>query len=197
MSAVAGPLPGAGAPPETAERCDRCGAALEARHEHLVDPARRAVACACGVCAVVASGLATSPWKRVRPHATRLPDLELADGEWDALGVPVGLAFFVGSSRAGGVVAGYPGAAGVVEAEVRRDTWAALAARHPALATLASDVEALLVNRARGAREYWHVSIDECYRLAGLIRTHWRGFTGGAAVWREIDGFFAGLGSAG
>ena len=32
---------------------------------------------------------------------------------------------------------------------------------------LEPDVEALLVNRARGAREYWLVPIDECYALVG------------------------------
>jgi hypothetical protein len=34
------------------------------------------------------------------------------------------------------------------------------------------------------------VPIEDCYRLAGLIRMHWRGLTGGQEVWREIDGFY-------
>ena len=38
------------------------------------------------------------------------------------------------------------------------------------LATLEPDIEALLVNRARGARRHWIVPIDECYALVGLIR---------------------------
>ncbi len=59
--------------------------------------------------------------------------------------------------------------------------------------TLDDDVEALLVNRVRGARRQWIVPIDVCYALVGLIRTHWRGFTGGAEVWRELDKFFDGL----
>ena len=45
----------------------------------------------------------------------------------------------------------------------------------------------------RGARRQWIVPIDVCYALVGLIRTHWRGFTGGAEVWRELDKFFDGL----
>jgi hypothetical protein len=61
------------------------------------------------------------------------------------------------------------------------------------LTTLAPDVEALLVNRVRGARGYWLVPIDECYTLVGLIRTRWRGFTGGAEVWDAIGTFFAAL----
>ena len=45
----------------------------------------------------------------------------------------------------------------------------------------------------RGARRQWIVPIDVCYALVGLIRTRWRGFTGGAEVWRELDKFFEGL----
>jgi hypothetical protein len=51
-------------------------------------------------------------------------------------------------------------------------------------------VEALLVNRTREAREYYVAPIDRCYRLAGLVRRHWSGFSGGDEVWQQIDGFF-------
>ena len=56
----------------------------------------------------------------------------------------------------------------------------------------------LLVNRVGHARgsspaEYYLVPIDECYKLVGLIRTHWRGLSGGTEVWREIGAFFAAL----
>ena len=43
------------------------------------------------------------------------------------------------------------------------------------------DVEALLVNRVGAVREYFIVPIDECYKLVGLIRLHWRGLSGGAS----------------
>jgi hypothetical protein len=52
------------------------------------------------------------------------------------------------------------------------------------------DVEALLVNRVGAARDYFIVPIDECYKLVGLIRLHWRGLSGGAVVWGEIGRFF-------
>jgi hypothetical protein len=52
------------------------------------------------------------------------------------------------------------------------------------------DVEALLVNRARGRRGQWLAPIDDCYRLVAVIRTRWRGFTGGKEVWAEIERFF-------
>jgi hypothetical protein len=58
-------------------------------------------------------------------------------------------------------------------------------------------VEALLANRVgtgRGANaEYFIAPIDECYKLVGLIRLHWRGLSGGTEVWREVGAFFSSL----
>ena len=64
---------------------------------------------------------------------------------------------------------------------------------NPVLKTLEPDVEALLVNRMGGACECYRVGIDECYKLVGLIRMHWKGFSGGQAAWDEIGRFFVGL----
>ena len=66
------------------------------------------------------------------------------------------------------------------------EAWQALVEDNPVLATFEPDVEALLVNRVGAARECYRVGIDECYKLVGLIRTHWRGLSGGTAVWEEI-----------
>jgi hypothetical protein len=55
------------------------------------------------------------------------------------------------------------------------------------------DVEALLVNRALAAQDHFRVGIDECYKLVGILRTHWHGLSGGTAVWHEIGAYFAGL----
>ena len=62
------------------------------------------------------------------------------------------------------------------------------------------EVEALLVNRllysqGQGSAEYFIAPIDECYRLTGLIRMHWRGLSGGTEVWQEINNFFQQLNS--
>ena len=54
-------------------------------------------------------------------------------------------------------------------------------------------MEALLVNRVKDARRQWLVPIEDCYRLVAVIRTRWRGFSGGKDVWREIDRFFEAL----
>jgi hypothetical protein len=51
-------------------------------------------------------------------------------------------------------------------------------------------VETLLVNRVGPRREYYRAPIDVCFRLVGVIRTSWRGLSGGSKVWGEIEKFF-------
>ena len=88
---------------------------------------------------------------RVPKEARRLAGFRLSDAEWDALGIPIGLAFFFESTPEGRVLALYPGPAGPTESLLPLDAWAGIAARNPALAELEPDVEALLVNRVNGA----------------------------------------------
>jgi hypothetical protein len=90
-------------------------------------------------------------------------------------------------------VAVYPSPAGATESALPLDAWEEFAADNPALGDLEPDVEALLVNRVGPARDYFRVGIDRCYKLAGIIRTHWRGFSGGTDVWTEIGRFFDNL----
>ena len=80
--------------------------------------------------------------------------------------------------------------AGPTESLLGLEAWRDVEAANPVLAEMDDDVEALLVNRAKGARRQWIVPIEDCYALVGLIRTRWRGLTGGDEVWEEIDGFF-------
>ena len=108
------------------------------------------------------------------------------------LGVPVGLAFFV--PRSGGTVeAYYPSPGGPTRWEVDAAAWRDVVARCPQLADLAPEVEALLVNTTRGHHEHWLVPIDDCFALVAIVRREWRGLSGGARVWPEIDRFFAAL----
>jgi hypothetical protein len=87
-------------------------------------------------------------------------------------------------------VALYPGPAGAAESALRLESWREIADANPELQRLQPDVEALLVNRVGVARQYFVAPIDECYKLVGLIRMHWRGLSGGAVVWGEIGRFF-------
>ena len=176
-------------PRPAVERCDLCAAGLEAAHAHLLDRTTGRLRCSCSTCERL---LVTGPWSVVRHRVERLREACVTDEAWQALGVPVDLAFFVVRS-AGGLVARYPGAAGTIESSPPPAAWQAIVAANPGLASLEADVEALLVRRAGSRRDYYRVSIDECYRLVGLIRLHWRGFEGGVEVWTAIDAFFSEL----
>ena len=177
------------------ERCELCGAPIAPDHRHLLDAATRNLLCACRACAILfASGAASAGhYKLVGDRRVRLDDLALDDVAWAELRLPVDIAFFFRNSAAGRVQAYYPSPMGPTESLLGLEAWAALVAANPVLGTLAPDVEALLVHRARGARHHWIVPISDCYALVGLIRTRWRGFTGGADVWTEIGRFFAEL----
>jgi hypothetical protein len=123
--------------------------------------------------------------------------MDLSDSVWDTLEVPVALAFFVRVTDLERVVAYCPSPLGVITARVDPATWTRLVAANAALADLAEDVEALLVNRMRGAREQWLAPIDVCYRLTAVVRARWKGLAGGRAVWSEIDRFFQDLAEKG
>jgi hypothetical protein len=111
-----------------------------------------------------------------------------------ALGVPVGLAFFVRHAD-GSVSAHYPSPAGATRWTVDPAAWATATSGRPELAGLAADVEALLVNTARGRQDAWLVPIDDCHRLVAVVRRHWKGLSGGDLVWPRIEQFFDELSS--
>jgi hypothetical protein len=175
------------------ERCELCSAGLADDHAHLVEPAGRRLACACDACAILFSGHGAGKYRRVPRRVEFLTDFRLTDPQWEGLGLPINLAFFLHSTPAGRVVAFYPSPAGATEALPDAETWQAVVEDNPGLSDLEPDVEALLVHRVGAAREHYRAGIDRCYELVGLVRTHWRGFSGGQAVWDEIGHFFAGL----
>jgi hypothetical protein len=177
----------------SAESCELCSAALPPDHEHLIEPAAGKIVCSCTACAILFSGRQNARYRRVPRDVEILDDFRLTDSQWEELHLPINLAFFFRSTRAGRVVAVYPSPAGGTESLLTLEAWQQLEEENPVLRELEPDVEALLVNRLGPAREHYRVPIDACYRLVGLIRASWRGLSGGAEVWQEIGRFFAGL----
>jgi hypothetical protein len=183
---------------EAVERCELCAAELTRDHQHLLEPIHSKVICACGACSILFTSSGETKYKRVPRRVRFLPNFQLTDGQWDSLTIPINMAFFFESTPDKRVVALYPSPAGPIESLLPLDAWSDIVQENPLLANLQPDVEALLVNRiaqARGAggAEYFMAPIDECYKLVGLIRNSWRGFSGGTEVWREIAKFFAAL----
>ncbi len=177
------------------EKCELCSAPIAPEHRHMLDLSARRILCACRACSVLfdRSESGGRHYRLLPDRCWRLEDVALGDELWMALGIPVEMAFFFFDSAAARIVALYPSPAGATESLLPLDAWEELAARNPVLARMEPDTEALLVNRTRGAREHWLVPVDVCYALVGIIRTHWKGLSGGEEVWAEIERFFDGL----
>lgn len=180
-------------PRKNIERCELCSAALAPEHQHLLELETRQIACSCDACAILFNDQGKQKYRRVPRRSRMLADFQLTDMEWEALLLPINLAFFYRDHAALRVIAMYPSPAGATESQLSLDSWASLEAQNPILQKMESDVEALLVNRIGETRDCYLVPIDECFRLVGLIRSTWRGLSGGAEVWKEIKDFFATL----
>ena len=174
-----------------------CSSELAVEHQHLIDASTRKLICACDACTILFSGHSSVKYKRVPRRIQYLNDFRLTDGQWDSLMIPIELAFLFTSTPHGKVVAFYPSPAGATESLLSLETWDEVVLENPVLNEIEPDVEALLVNRVGAVRgvqpQFYIVPIDECYKLVGLIRMHWRGLSGGTEVWREVGEMFAEL----
>jgi hypothetical protein len=198
------------------ERCEMCGTGIPAdeqtllprarrgnstswAHAHVVDLKGRRLLCTCRACALLFpdDGPALA-YRMVPDRYLSLPGLEV---DWDALQIPVGLAFFFVNSTLARTVGCYPSPAGAVESQLPLEQWADLRATSPALTELNPDVEALLVRSSTapagrsdpGTAAGYIVPIDACYALVGRVRQLWRGFDGGAEVRELLRSFFVDL----
>lgn len=173
------------------EYCDLCHAEIPPQHAHMVELKARWFLCACRQC-VLSLGM-SGGFRVVVPRVDVLREFQLTDAQWEMLQIPIGMVFVFQSTREKRPIAIYPSPAGGTELHLNPAAWSQLFSANPILANLQPDIEALLVNRTRGAREYYRVSIDHCYSLIGLIRMRWHGLSGGSDLWEAIDGFFARL----
>src|SRR5918911_2888545 len=177
------------------ERCELCSEPIPPEHRHLLNVSTREIMCACRPCSILFDREAASEgrYRLIPDRRLFLEGFEMSDAQWESLRIPVDMAFFFSSTPAGRVVAFYPSPMGPTESLLKLSIWEELERCNPALGEMEPDVEALLVNRVRGARDHFLVPIDECYSLVGLIRTNWRGLSGGREVWEEIERFFENL----
>ena len=175
------------------DRCGLCADPVPGRHRHMLDTQARAddaagPMCVCVPCTMLfgRDGAGGGHYELVPERRTRLAGVST-----EPLRVPVGLAFFV--KRPGAtVLAHYPSPMGTTRSEVAAADWAEVETGSTVLEGMRPRVEALLVwSTAGGARrEQWILGIDECFRLAAVVRRNWSGMSGGPALWRAVAGFF-------
>jgi hypothetical protein len=173
------------------EVCELCGAAMADEHQHVVNVERRNLLCTCRSCYLLFTrdGAGRGNYRSV-PDRYLVASSALTRQQWDALEVPVGMAFFFRNSLLGRVVALYPGPAGATESLLDLHAWAAVADTTPLVRDMQDDVEALIVRRDGEHEEAYLVPIDACYELVGLLRMHWTGFDGGPEARADIAAFF-------
>lgn len=172
------------------ETCELCSVPLLEQHRHLLEAGSRRVVCSCDPCALRFHDVLDGRYKLIPRDARALPDFEMTDLQWAAFSIPINLAFLFRDSADDRHVALYPSPAGVTEAEVPIEAWNTVAEANPVIDELQDDVEALLVNRLGDEPLTFIAPIDKCYELSGMIRVHWRGFSGGDEVWEHVDQFF-------
>jgi hypothetical protein len=174
------------------ERCELCSAEVGGDHPHLLNRASRQIACSCDACAILFCGQEEAKFLRVPRRILKLESFRFTDMEWEAMTLPINMAFFLRGVN-DQTTALYPSPAGVMESMIAFPAWREIFGEDRSLASLEPEVEMLLVNRIGEQDAYYVVPLDAGYRLVGLIRTKWRGLSGGPDVWRVISEFFASL----
>ncbi|MGZ4511691.1 MAG: DUF5947 family protein [Mycobacterium sp.] len=181
------------APEPAGERCEMCSEWIADEHQHVVNVADRQLMCVCRACYLLFTDTqAQLRYRAVPDRYLSFSGFALDRRAWEALQIPVGVAFFFTNSALGRTVAFYPGPAGACESELALDVWDALSGADARVGQLADDVEALLVRVPEsGAPQSYLVPIDACYEFVGRLRMLWRGFDGGQEAREFIDGFFS------
>jgi len=183
-----------GAPQPAGERCEMCSEALADEHQHVVNLEGRQLMCVCRGCYLLFTDTeAELRFRAIPDRYLAFPDFALDRRAWEALQIPVGLAFFFHNSTLDRTVAFYPGPAGATESELDLQAWNDIRTADGRVDAIAADTEALLVripDDDAASPQAYLVPIDACYEFVGRLRMMWRGFDGGQDVRNYIDEFF-------
>ena len=64
---------------EPMERCEMCAAEIPEEHQHLLEPVKRKVVCACHACSILFSNSGETKYKRVPRRVRNLEDFRMTD----------------------------------------------------------------------------------------------------------------------
>jgi hypothetical protein len=180
--------------PRPGEVCELCGEAISDEHSHLVDLKARNLLCSCRPCYLLFTpdGAGGKHYLAVPDRYLTFPNFDLSQSQWDALQIPVSVAFFLVNSELKRVAAFYPSPAGATESLLSLEIWDEVIEANPSLGSILPDVEAFLVRKDKTGNnpECYLVPIDACYELVGEMRKLWRGFDGGKEAREALEAFF-------
>jgi hypothetical protein len=183
-----------GWPDQAGDRCEMCSESIADEHQHVVNVEGRQLMCVCRGCYLLFTDThAELRYRAIPDRYLAFPDFAVDRRRWEALQIPVGLAFFFRNSALDRTVAFYPGPAGATESELDLGAWNDIRGSDPRVDMLADDTEALMVRvpEDEGVPADCHlVPIDACYEFVGRLRMLWHGFDGGQEAHKYIAGFF-------
>jgi hypothetical protein len=181
-------------PQPAGERCEMCAEAIADEHQHVVNVEGRQLMCVCRGCYLLFTDTqATLRFRAIPDRYLAFPEFALDRRHWEALQIPVGLAFFFRNSVLERTVAFYPGPAGATESELDLKAWNDIRTADSRVDLLAEDTEAVLVrvpDDETATPQSYLLPIDACYEFVGRLRMLWHGFDGGQQVREFIDEFF-------
>ena len=141
---------------EAQEHCELCGEPIPAEHRHVLDLSTRDLRCACRPCSLLFDrpGAGGGHYRLVPERRLRLTGFELV-GRRSGRSCASPSTWPSSSTAAppSGWSRSIPGPMGATESLLELSAWEAIESANPVLAGMEPDVEALLVNRARGARD--------------------------------------------
>jgi Family of unknown function (DUF5947) len=171
-----------------------CSESIADEHQHVVNVAARQLMCVCRACYLLFTDVdADLRYRAIPDRYLTFPDFALDRREWEALQIPVDIAFFFRNTALGRTVAFYPGPAGATESELDMTAWNNIRETDPRVDMLADDTEALMVRVPDddvSPPQCFLVPIDACYEFVGRLRMMWHGFDGGQQVREFIAEFF-------
>ena len=179
--------------PSLGQQCDFCSFDIDNSHRHLLDRVRRSLVCVCQSCygLFTHDGAGGMRFCAVPRRYVLLPNLVGVTELWDALQIPIGPTFLFTNGATGLTTAYCPGRADATEAALPLDVWKDVERAVPAVATLAHDVEGLLIRRTDTLIDAAIIPLDACYELLGRIRRASFASRGVNAIPGEIDAFLA------
>lgn len=181
--------------PQPGEACELCATPVPEEHPHCVNIETRELMCVCRPCYLLFTkpGAALGKFRPVPDRYIFDPMFALDNAQWEAIQIPVSMAFLFYNSQAESFVAFYPSPAGATESLLDLEAWREVMAANTSFQGILPDVEALLIKQEDERFTAYLVPIDKAYELTAIVRMNWRGFSGGEEVWGKIEGFFAAL----
>src|SRR5215475_9403070 len=121
--------------PRESEQCEFCSLPVSPGHRHLLEVATRKIVCACDPCALRFENV-IGRWKLIPRDARSLPEFQMTDEQWNALSLPINLAFVFHSTPMNKAVAMYPSPAGAMQSLLPLTSWETMVAENIVLAEM-------------------------------------------------------------